>query len=237
MAFARADLLLVARPETDRDALGQLLADGARSFTSKADGQIALRIAVPVAGADRTPAASGQANGAAARFDAVISSGSPSATAAWLSAAVAEVASGVCALIDRASSGALSGAVTVIMPGEGPYLTLYPLRRILSMSAGEFHDYWLNRHGSLARTVPGLSGYRQFHGDPRQTAELARGLGFGVSDFDGCAEGRRATIQAAAINRGPELEAVLADEKNFIDLARCGPTMYRAIFGSRDFGG
>ena len=247
MDFVRVDLLLVARPGVTQQALGQGLADGARAITSQAGGQVALRVAIPAAGADRAPAAAGQANSAAARFDAVVSSGcvaagsvaagSVAAASARLSAAVTKVASGVSDLIDHASSAALSGSVTVIVPGEGPYFTLYPLRRISSMSAIQFHDYWLNQHGSLARTLPGLSGYRQFHADPHQTAELARTLGFGVSDFEGCAEGRRTTLSAAGVRHGPELEAVLADEKNFIDLARCGPTLYQAIFGSDAFGG
>jgi len=217
--------------------LRQLLVDQARSFASRADRQISLRVAVPVTGAGHAPAAAGQANGAAARFDAVVSAGSATATAAELSAAAAEMVSGVSALVEHASCGVVSGTVTVVIAGEGPVFTLYPLRRIWPMSAEAFHEYWLHRHGGLARAVPGLSGYRQFHGDPHVTAELARALGFGVSDFDGCAEGRRATIQATAVTRGPELDAVLADEQNFIDLARCGPTMYRAIFGAEAFGG
>ena len=159
------------------------------------------------------------------------------APAAEVSAAAIELVSGVAALVDNGASGVVSGTVTVVIPGEGSIFTLYPLRRIGSMPSEAFHEYWLHRHGNLARTVPGLSGYRQFHADQRVTAELARALGFGIGDFDGCAEGRRATVEATAVRRGPELDAVLADEKNFIDLARCGPTMYRAIFGADAFCG
>lgn len=239
MSFVRADLMMAARPGTDPAELEGLLAGSARRALAGPGGRTGVRVAVPARTrtAGSTPAAAGQSNAAAARFDAVVSAGAPSAAPDEVAAVLRDIAADVAHLVDPAASAALSGTVTVLIPGEGPYFTLYPLRRAPALSSEEFHEYWLRRHGALARRVPGLSGYRQFHAEPGATARLAELLSAGIRDFDGSAEGRRVSPDAVAVRHGPEIDAVLADEQNFIDLARCGPTLYRSAFGAEAFGG
>ncbi len=85
--------------------------------------------------------------------------------------------------------------------------------------------------------MPGLAGYRQLHADVEASQVAGDLAGVGVVDFVGAAEGRRPSADAQPAARGPELEAVLADETNFIDVTRCGPTMYTATSGGESFGG
>ena len=84
-------------------------------------------------------------------------------------------------------------------------------KRRPDLGPAEFHDYWRNRHPEVVCRLPGLRRYVQNHA---------------VADdgpFDGIAEvwfddtdAMRATVGT------PELEAVRADEPNFLDVAGMG---------------
>lgn len=83
MSFVRADLMMAARPGTDPAELEGLLAGSARRALAGPGGRTGVRVAAPARTrtAGSTPAAAGQSNAAAARFDAVVSAGAPSAAA------------------------------------------------------------------------------------------------------------------------------------------------------------
>ena len=81
-------------------------------------------------------------------------------------------------------------------------------KRRPDLSAAAFHDYWRNRHPEFVCRIPGLKRYVQNHviGDD--------------GPFDGIAEVWFEDMDAMRANAAaPELEAVRADEANFLDTA------------------
>ena len=106
------------------------------------------------------------------------------------------------------------------------------LRRLPALTAAEFHDYWLNKHGPLVRRLQpalGMVRYVQVH---RLEDALEVLLGDGMrkargapEPYDGIAElwwESEETYRAA--RRTPEAREagrlLLEDEAKFIDLAR-----------------
>jgi uncharacterized protein (TIGR02118 family) len=106
------------------------------------------------------------------------------------------------------------------------------LRRLPALTAAEFHDYWLNKHGPLVRRLQpalGMVRYVQVH---RLDDALEAPLGDGMrrargapESYDGIAElwwESEETYRAA--RRTPEAREagrlLLEDEAKFIDLAR-----------------
>src|ERR1700730_7965709 len=89
----------------------------------------------------------------------------------------------------------------------------YFITRKAGMTDAEFHRYWRETHGPIAAKIPQLHRYVQSHRIPA----------FGSnSPYDGEAEVLVDGLDAmAALRRSPEyLDGALADERNFIDLAR-----------------
>ena len=101
------------------------------------------------------------------------------------------------------------------------------LRRKDGMSREEFHDYWLNNHAPLVRSVKdvlGIKRYAQVHGrTPSALSASLQGSRGNAEPYDGIAElwfESEAAIEAAMANP-KALEAahlLLEDEKKFIDL-------------------
>lgn len=120
---------------------------------------------------------------------------------------------------DPKTSAVVVGTEHVIVAGDEPFVLLYPLRRLPRLTHEEFTDYWLNTHADVARKVPDVQGYRQFHADPQTTAKAAQRLGVGLGDFDGVAEAYHSNLQTfnRIMSRPEVAEAAVADEKNFID--------------------
>lgn len=101
------------------------------------------------------------------------------------------------------------------------------LRRLPSLSLGEFQDYWLNKHGPLVRSLqPALriSRYVQLHRLDNDWSSGMRAVRRAPEPYDGVAElwwrndedylaGRR---DPAAREAG---RLLLKDEAKFIDLA------------------
>jgi len=84
-------------------------------------------------------------------------------------------------------------------------------KRRPDLAPAAFHDYWRNRHPEFVCRIPGLRRYVQNHA---------------ITDdgpFDGIAEVWFEDMDAMRANAGrPELEAVRADEANFLDTANMG---------------
>lgn len=127
--------------------------------------------------------------------------------------------------IDRYRSVVLVGTDHVMLPGAGPAVLIYALRRLPALTPAEFSSYWITTHADFGRRALAGQGYRQVHADAILSAELADAVGIAVCDLDGAVVSatsswdgywqRRASPEA----RRTGAEA-LADEDNFIDHSR-----------------
>jgi uncharacterized protein (TIGR02118 family) len=104
------------------------------------------------------------------------------------------------------------------------------LRRRPDLSAEEFHAYWREHHGPLAVStaeVTGIRRYMQLHAIPSAVGEgLAAARGAATSEWDGVAllwfDSEEAAVAAAMTPEGrAATSALLADEREFLDLPRC----------------
>ena len=90
---------------------------------------------------------------------------------------------------------------------------LYFITRKPTVNDAEFHRYWREVHGPIAKKIPQLRGYIQSHRIPFAEA---------TSSYDGAAEvwvENEAAMEA--LRKNPEyLNGALADEPNFIDMTR-----------------
>lgn len=105
---------------------------------------------------------------------------------------------------------------------------VFCLRRLPHLSREEFQRYWFERHAPLVRShsaTLGIRRYVQLHTlDHALNAALQASRG-GPDEYDGIAELWWDDAEAlAAATSTPEGQAagaaLLADERNFIDLAR-----------------
>jgi len=89
----------------------------------------------------------------------------------------------------------------------------YFITRKSSLADAEFHRYWRENHAPIVTTIKQLQGYVQSHRVP---------LAGTNSPYDGEAEVLLDSLDALAdLRRSREYrEGALADERNFIDLAR-----------------
>jgi len=117
----------------------------------------------------------------------------------------------------------------VILPGQEPLMLVLAIRRLATMTDAAYHDYWLNKHAKVARKVPILRAYRQFHANETATRDIAKGLSLGIADFNGTAQGYfRDVKDFQNIMAQPEVTAdALEDERHFIDHSRSVMGLYR----------
>lgn len=223
MPFHRVDCLLVAAEGADHANLVSTL-EGCAERARAASLQARVGVLVTPSRVDAT------------RFDAVLSIGLPGADGDGLAGVVEGLGRRLDGLADARGSAVMAGTVDVVIAGEGRIFSLYPLRPIAPLSVADFYRHWTVVHRNLALTVPGLRGYRQFRADLDATRRAALAAGLPTSDFLGIAEGRRPGM-TSTVTRGPQLDAVLADEQNFIDVGRCAATIYEATSGTEPFGG
>jgi uncharacterized protein (TIGR02118 family) len=104
------------------------------------------------------------------------------------------------------------------------------LRRRPELSAAEFHKYWRDRHGPLVASQAGALGirrYMQLHAtdSPVGTA-IAQLRGCAPHAWDGIAlvwlDSEQQLGRAAATAEGQAAsQALLEDERQFLDLGRC----------------
>jgi len=127
--------------------------------------------------------------------------------------------------VDRSRSLALVGTDYVMLPGPGPAVLIYALRRLPALTLPAFQDYWISTHAEFGRRALAGQGYRQIHADPKASAELAGTVGVELSDLDGAVVSESSSWDAYWQRRATEparktgAEA-LADEDNFIDHTR-----------------
>jgi hypothetical protein len=123
-------------------------------------------------------------------------------------------------LIEPATSAAVAGTEEVFLPGDGPLLGLYGIRRRPGDSHEHFHDFWRLEHTKLSMHIPGFR-YRQLHAVGYASEQAAASAGVGVHDIDGCVEyffdDLQYQIDMTRLDNFPE---IYQDEKNFIDHGR-----------------
>jgi len=131
--------------------------------------------------------------------------------------------------IEPARSAVIAGTEHVILPGQEPLVLVMAIRRLPTMTDSAYHYYWLNKHADVARKVPILRAYRQFHADETATRDIAKRLTLGIADFNGAAQGYfRDVMDFQNIMAQPEVTAdALEDEKHFIDHSRSVMGLYR----------
>jgi len=101
---------------------------------------------------------------------------------------------------------------------------VFALRRLPHLSRAEFQRYWRERHAPLVKRhakVLGIRRYVQLHTLDTPLNAALRGTRGGPEEYDGVAE---IWFDAAELATTPEAavagQALLEDEKMFIDLAR-----------------
>jgi uncharacterized protein (TIGR02118 family) len=168
-----------------------------------------------------------QGNDATLVFDAIFEVSAPNTAWDKLLPVVQEIPIRLGNILDRSKSAVIVGSEHIIIPGEELLMIVYPLRRLPAMTSVAFHDYWLNNHAAIARTLPGLRGYRQFHADAEETSAAGKLIGVGISDFEGAAQGYfKNPEDFLSIMSQPEVQVALEDEKKFIDHSRSPIGLY-----------
>jgi hypothetical protein len=210
-------LVLRRRPDRDPAALAATLQTEAQRWTER--GHIVTSGVV----AD-SEAFVGTAHGevVAGRIDGVLLVTPADRTALYQVLAELPVVAGrLASVADLARSGVVVGKEHVVLDGSGPLWINFALRRVPSLTHGEFCDYWLNVHGKMAQDAPRRrpGGYRQLHADPELTARAAHSAGFGIDNYDGLVSSDHEEVEKmkAAFSHRAVREIALADERNFID--------------------
>jgi alkylhydroperoxidase/carboxymuconolactone decarboxylase family protein YurZ len=215
-------LLLAAGTDAPRDALRDALAQGAREVqealppghTSRAGIGVdpaAAREALAALGSD------GRDDFGAPGYQGMIWATGPGGSMDVLVDAVRGIAGRLGDLVDPTASAAVAGTEEVFLPGDGPLLGLYGIRRRPGDSAEHFHDFWRLEHTKLSMHIPGFR-YRQLHAVGYASEQAARSAGVGVHDIDGCVEyffdDLQYQVDMTRLDNFPE---IYQDEKNFID--------------------
>lgn len=162
-------------------------------------------------------------------FDAVFEIGAPDADFSLLTASLTSVMEELSDMIIPQKNAVMAGTEHVILPGQCPLMLVFALHRLPTLTSQQFHEYWLNRHVVVARKVPVLRAYRQFHADVEATCAAGGELGVDITDFEGAAQGYYQGIQDFMdIMTQPAVVAdALADERKFIDHSRSVMGLYR----------
>ena len=100
------------------------------------------------------------------------------------------------------------------------------LRKLPSLSNDEFHDYWLNTHGPIVKSVAeriGIKKYIQLHTLDTPLNDLAREARGAPEPFDGIAEAwweDMASLETALNDPATAdvWQLLIEDEAKFIDL-------------------
>jgi hypothetical protein len=151
-------------------------------------------------------------------------SGPPGASIADLAVPLASIIERI-GDIDRERSAVAAGDRNVVLDGDHALLLVLTAARKPSLTASEFHDYWLRRHASLALSLLGAAerarfGYVQLHVDAAASAEASVHTGLAAARADG--------VLLASVDDLEHLphasiagfaERIEADEVHFVDHA------------------
>ena len=124
-------------------------------------------------------AVSGDAPRSGAGFQGMVWAAGAGGAMDDLVAAVEGVAGLVGDLIEPADSAAVAGTEEVFLPGDGPLLGLYAIRRRPGDSYEHFHDFWRLEHTKLSMHIPGFR-YRQLHAVRYASVAAAASAGVGA---------------------------------------------------------
>lgn len=215
-------LLLTASDEARRDELRSSLATAARRVQETLPAGHTSRAGIGVDPAVARSALDALGSGGRDDFGApgyqgMIWATGPGGSMDALIGAVHGVADLLGDLIEPTTSAAVAGTEEVFLPGEGPLLGLYGIRRRPGDSHEHFHDFWRLEHTKLSMHIPGFR-YRQLHAVGYASEQAAASAGVGVHDIDGCVEyffdDLQYQVDMTRLDNFPE---IYQDEKNFID--------------------
>ncbi len=119
-----------------------------------------------------------------------------------------------------------------IVPGGGPVVLSFMLRRLERLTPAQFYDYWLNTHADFGRrNILPPRTYAQLHADAAASARLTAAAGFARRDYMGIAECTFPTIAdfQAQLQRVEVARDALEDERNFIDHNRSVFDLFRVV--------
>jgi hypothetical protein len=171
----------------------------------------AVRGALEALGSD------GRADFGAPGYQGMVWAAGPGGSIETLIDSVRGLAEALGDLVDPARSAALAGTEEVFLPGDGPLLGLYGIRRRPGDTYERFHDFWRLEHTKLSMYIPGFR-YRQLHAVGYASERAAESAGVGVHDVDGAVEYFFDDIQYQIdMTRLDNFPEIYQDEKNFID--------------------
>lgn len=164
-------------------------------------------------------------------FDAMFEVGAENGDLSQLAMPLRKVILQLNEYIDSARSAVIAGTEHIILPGQEPLMLILAIRFPAAMREDSYHDYWLNKHSEVARKVPVLRGYRQFHANERVSRDIGKLLDIGIVDFNGTAQGYYRDVKDFLdIMAQPEVVAdAIKDEKNFIDHSRSVMGLFKII--------
>jgi len=126
--------------------------------------------------------------------------------------------------VDRTQTAVLVGDAHVVFPDRGSVMLLLGTRRLPTLDAEGFNDYWLNKHAPLALSMmsdedKAAQGYIQLHADAELSRQASGVAGLENHFYDGVLQCTVEDIPTfLRIHANPEFDAVMyADEENFVD--------------------
>jgi hypothetical protein len=126
--------------------------------------------------------------------------------------------------LDTAQTAVLVGDAHVLLPDLGSVMVLLATRRLTTLDAAGFNDYWLKQHGSLALRLmsesdKALQGYTQLHADQALSLQASGIAGLGQHHYDGVLQCTVEDIPTfLRIHANQEFDAIIyADEEHFVD--------------------
>ena len=179
----------------------------------------------------RSIAHSEEISESAESFDAVFEVGAENGDLSQLSMPLCNIMQHLNEWIEPDQSAVIGGTEHVILPGQEQLLLILAIRRPAEMTEDAYHDYWLNKHAEVARKVPVLRAYRQFHANESASRDIGKLLDIGIVDFNGAAQGYYRDVKDFLdIMAQPEVVAdAIEDEKNFIDHSRSVMGLFKII--------
>jgi hypothetical protein len=164
-------------------------------------------------------------------FDAMFEVGAENGDLSQLAMPLRNIIQELNGYIDSARSAVIAGTEHIILPGQEPLMLILAIRFPAAKTEDAYHDYWLNKHAEVARKVPLLRAYRQFHANEPASRDMGKSLDIGIVDFNGTAQGYYRDVEDfLEIMAQPEVTAdAIEDEKNFIDHSRSVMGLFKII--------